>query len=146
MVSFVMLELEIITVTNLGTWADNHQPILYFFNNYIYFVFAKVRKFIRLQHLIQAMEPNIWWRQISTQRTWGYGDSFFHVVLDYLTTWGTSSIVLCTGQQEFCLSLLDGTLPPYHKSEPVPQEVSFIILFFCLDFEFFKRIYLDRIP
>ena len=30
MVSFVMLELEIITVTNLGTWADNRQPILYF--------------------------------------------------------------------------------------------------------------------
>ncbi|XP_066369610.1 protein disulfide isomerase-like 1-5 isoform X1 [Miscanthus floridulus] len=24
--------------------------------------------------------------------------------------------------REFCLSLLDGTLPPYHKSEPVPQE------------------------
>ncbi|XP_062233546.1 protein disulfide isomerase-like 1-5 [Phragmites australis] len=24
--------------------------------------------------------------------------------------------------REFCLGLLDGTLPPYHKSEPVPQE------------------------
>jgi len=35
---------------------------------------------------------------------------------------------IVAGQQEFCLSLLDGTLPPYHKSEPVPQEVSFIYL------------------
>ncbi|KAL6606696.1 hypothetical protein ACP70R_042349 [Stipagrostis hirtigluma subsp. patula] len=24
--------------------------------------------------------------------------------------------------REFCIGLLDGTLPPYHKSEPVPQE------------------------
>ncbi|KAJ1258168.1 hypothetical protein BS78_10G054000 [Paspalum vaginatum] len=28
--------------------------------------------------------------------------------------------------REFCLSLLDGTLPPYHKSEPVPQEKGLI--------------------
>ncbi|AQL01857.1 protein disulfide isomerase5 [Zea mays] len=28
--------------------------------------------------------------------------------------------------REFCLSLLDGTLPPYHKSEPLPQEKGLI--------------------
>ncbi|WVZ82390.1 hypothetical protein U9M48_029657 [Paspalum notatum var. saurae] len=28
--------------------------------------------------------------------------------------------------REFCLSLLDGTLPPYHKSEPVPREKGLI--------------------
>jgi len=56
---------------------------------------------------------------------------FFHVVLvlNHLRHLLNCIMYWSTGQQEFCSSLLDGTLPPHHKSEPVPQEVSFF--FFC---------------
>ena len=120
----------------------------------LFYIFLIITYILFLLKLESLSGYSIWYKQWSQISDGGWYQRkepegmeifFFHVVLDYLTTWGTSSIVLCTGQQEFCLSLLDGTLPPYHKSEPVPQEVSFIIIF-SLDFEFFKRIYLDRIP
>lgn len=80
--------------------------------------------------MIIGLVPSTCWKQILRGTIWKYVVLVGHISIFYWTPKAGPFYIVLFGStlQEFCSGLLHGTLRPYFKSEPIPNEVCIVFV------------------